>query len=576
MGLFLFSSISTSTYGAPPVGISSEARIPTTDPIDKDTSITFQCDAKTPFGFPPITADWVRMYYKVNAGSWYYTAMTLDAYITYKVTKTSVQLGADILDTVYWYCKMKDSNLDYYTGDTFDYDTIDDEVPIISSIDHSPNEPTHIQDVTITCDVIDDSTIDKVEVRYKIEAGSWSVYSEMTNTVGDTYSYTYDEDIVTYANIDDYVYYQVRAEDEYTNEDATSGTDYWTVVGTDDEEAPVITDTGYYDDGTLNTVVLWVTGTDNVAVTHAKVNYDLYQHGSYTESGWQDMIWSSPNSRWEYTVTFTTDDYNPEHVDTPPFRITEATYKIFDAANNYDQEVDGSDIALGSNNKPFYCIVVIFQGGNYELNNIKGNVMFIFYFVDIEAGMDDVTLYLDADDDGNDDYSYTYQDLTTPVQTLAPCGFTFNATLDDWVRVWAYASNDVSHSMTTSVFRFRVMNDIAPDVTSHSMDWTASGDGNKIEDTSYDLRAYFEDLGVCGYSFMRVFVWYTQYDNGLGESGGAPHFDVATYSGTIWDGHATVTFDGDELTVGWYVATVTFRIYDTDGSYEDYEVDLRE
>ena len=213
IGIFAF-SLRYASAAPPPVGISSTTRSPTSNPIDQDTAITFSTTYRVPFNFPPLTVDWVRLYYEVGDSTPdNYIAMALDGFWDYDVTRTSVQLGAGENETIYWYCKGKDSDGGTAQSSTYNYKTASDN-PTITNIDHTPTYPNYNQDVTVSCTATDPtSEIDWVKARYKVYGDSWTAWQTCSNPSGDTYQYTFSDDWT----VGDVVHYQFYAMDTAEN-----------------------------------------------------------------------------------------------------------------------------------------------------------------------------------------------------------------------------------------------------------------------------------------------------------------------------------------------------------------------
>ena len=197
-----------------------------------------------------------------------------------------------------------------------------------------------------------------------------------------------------------------------------------------------------------------MTATDNygINVAECKVTY-----ADSTDTGYLTMDWNSGTSRYEETVDVSS-KINPTVVNINTY-ITSITFKAQDhyqPLTTYEWDYD--DIHLYDIEEPNYHLALLYDndGGWIEANGYKGTIGIVYVWSHYSGNIDDVTMYVDLDDDGSEDWQYTHDNLDVEGLETVNLGFVSNATDCSWIRFWCYITDDDSNGFTTSVFRIYV------------------------------------------------------------------------------------------------------------------------
>lgn len=201
-----------------PPDISDVGHFP--DPPDNNDLILVNCTVTDAYGI-----SFVGLYYReVGTSTFNFSSML-------RVDSTDVyetEIGAydEPGFEVEYYIRAHDMNTnvafannggEYYS---FTVISFDHDLPLISSITHTPNSPTEQDDVVFKCIATDMSGISKVELNYRVDGGSW-ITREMVETETSTYSYTsssFDLGVL--------IEYQINAtDDSYNNNSVVDNND---------------------------------------------------------------------------------------------------------------------------------------------------------------------------------------------------------------------------------------------------------------------------------------------------------------------------------------------------------------
>jgi len=219
----------------------------TTDPIisnlgrtplnpDYTDSPVISCDVSDPGS----DIDYIRLYYRIDGGSWFWVAMTHTTGIHYETT-----LSAYVYDTLVEYYFVARDNAantatDDNTGSYYSYRVDDFTDPLISSVDHSPSTVEYDDTPVVGCDVTDGgSGVSSVVLYYRVDGGSWTQVA-MSGPVSDHY-----EGTIPVQSWNSVVQYYANATDIAGNwiiDDNTGSYYSYTVV---DNTDPVISEVGH-------------------------------------------------------------------------------------------------------------------------------------------------------------------------------------------------------------------------------------------------------------------------------------------------------------------------------------------
>jgi len=178
-----------------------------TSPNDAD-SVTFSCDIIDVSFLPD-----VRLYMRVNGGSWSSFGMSYVSGDTWSITSGAFNYA----DVVEYYiiatdCAAPTPNvgMDDNGGLYYNFTVVASDVtgPTIESVQHEPLTPTDIQNVNVTCIVTDPNGVQEVKLFYRVDQGAW-VNISMTLLSGSTYNAT----IGTF-NYDELIEYYIYATDD--------------------------------------------------------------------------------------------------------------------------------------------------------------------------------------------------------------------------------------------------------------------------------------------------------------------------------------------------------------------------
>ncbi|RLI67584.1 MAG: hypothetical protein DRO63_04410, partial [Candidatus Gerdarchaeota archaeon] len=164
--------------------ISSISHAPT-QPTELDT-ITINCEVTDDSGIFTVI-----LFYRIDDGEWLNQTMTLDTADWYTLTIGPFEYGS-IID---YYLKAIDNspNQNVVTSDNgglyynFTISSSDILSPVISTIVYTPNYPTELDDINITCQVTDASGLIVVSLYFRVNNASWRMVN-MTLLSVDIYS----------------------------------------------------------------------------------------------------------------------------------------------------------------------------------------------------------------------------------------------------------------------------------------------------------------------------------------------------------------------------------------------------
>ncbi|MFX0079562.1 MAG: hypothetical protein ACFE8O_10030, partial [Candidatus Hermodarchaeota archaeon] len=203
---------------------------------DYTDSPVISCDASDPGS----GIDYVRLYYRIDGGSWTWVAMTHTTGIHYETTLSTY--AYDTLVEYYFLARDNAANTatDDNTGSYYSYRVDDFTDPLISNVDHSPSTVEYDDSPVVGCDVTDaGSGVSSVVLYYRVDGGSWTQVA-MSGPVSDHYEGTIP--VQTWNSV---VQYYVNATDVAGNwiiDDNTGSYYGYTVV---DNTDPVISDVGH-------------------------------------------------------------------------------------------------------------------------------------------------------------------------------------------------------------------------------------------------------------------------------------------------------------------------------------------
>jgi len=224
-------------------------RIDTTDPVF--TSVSHSPTSPNDTERATISCDisdasfisYVRIYMRVNGGSWSIFTMSYVSGDTWSIT-SQIYNYADVVE--YYItatdCAAPTPNVGMADngGLYYNFTVVSSDVtgPTIENVQHEPLTPTDNQNVNITCTVTDPNGIQNVTLYYRIDQGAWLNIS-MTLLSGSTYNAT----IGTF-NYNELIEYYIYATDDYVlHNSATednSGLYYSFTILSGDVTTPVI------------------------------------------------------------------------------------------------------------------------------------------------------------------------------------------------------------------------------------------------------------------------------------------------------------------------------------------------
>ncbi|TFG29847.1 fibronectin type III domain-containing protein [Candidatus Thorarchaeota archaeon] len=161
----------------------------------------------------------------------------------------------------------------------------DNDVPLISSLAHSPTSPLNGQSVTIDVNITDADGLTNITCHYRVNDGTWTNVS-MTPDGGDAYS----ADIGSFNEVDDVDYYIRSFDASADSMESVSSVAHFTVVN-QVPSAPILDDPGLNDDDGLFNLT-WSTSSDPDGFI------DRYQIEMSNTSGFTHIL-----DRWNASTT---------------------------------------------------------------------------------------------------------------------------------------------------------------------------------------------------------------------------------------------------------------------------------
>ena len=297
-------------------------------PNDTDP-ITITCSVTDDTGVASVT-----LHYRIEGGSWQTVAMSYVSGSTWSTT-----IGAfSVDDLIEYYITAIDSSpnsndgINNNGGLYYNFIIGDDNAPVISGVDRVPITATHVDTITITCSVTDDTGIASVALHYRIDGGSWQTVA-MSYVSGTTWSGT----IGTFG-IDAVIDYYITAVDSSSNANVgtnnNSGSYYsFTVIEyISDATNPTISSISHTPSSPIDTDIITITCsvTDDTGIASVTLHYRI-DGGS-----WQTVAMSYVSgTTWSCTIgafsIYTDIEYYITAIDSSPY----SNSGINDNSGNY-------------------------------------------------------------------------------------------------------------------------------------------------------------------------------------------------------------------------------------------------
>ena len=310
---------------------------------------------------------------------------------------------------------------------------VDLDAPEIT--DNSPGSGTTGDSYTFNATVIDNLfNAENLTVKVDWAHGIFSSNDTMSNSGGDYFEATITLDENSVADLT----YHFYAVDNAITPNANYTAELTATVI--DNDNPIITgDSGNEAVGTGDTVTLWVTATDNIAVTSAEIDID--------GGGAVAMTWDAGDSRWEYDYTAPSGDdsdhtYELEVFDAEGLSDTSGPYDIV-VTDNDDPAITNVDANPDVQLVDNYVNITATVTDNINVNTVK---------VSIDGPLGFTPINVSMTQNGGDIYYYD-ENYSIPG--------TYNYTI--------WASDDEGNAITSATYQFEMVQELQ--ITNLTVKW---------------------------------------------------------------------------------------------------------